>query len=99
MTPEEKQKFAEELSREWWDTNSENLEDFLKRKLAPLFALVEAGQAMRKTRGPVVRCIGFPDCDGDLPGMTHSAKCTAARTPSSTEQWDAALANLQEVLK
>lgn len=53
--------------------------------------LVETGQQLRAYHGPTVKCIGFPDCDGDLPGEPHSAKCLAQRTPSLSDKWDAAL--------
>ena len=70
------------------DELSQFVLEYLTRRILPL---LEAGQAMRD-KGNTVRCVGFPDCDGDLPGEEHSEKCLSTRTPSTTERWDAALA-------
>jgi hypothetical protein len=63
----------------------------LEKRILPV---LEAGQALRDYLGPRVTCIGFPDCDGDLAGEEHSKKCVAARKPSRTENWDAAVTRL-----
>ena len=35
----------------------------------------------------VSRCIGFPNCDGDLPGEEHSKNCPESKMPSLPEKW------------
>jgi hypothetical protein len=97
MTPEQQQKFVRELAREVarpglgncapdeaWEHDLAIFEPLLTAKLAPLFALVEAGQALSN------------ELTGQYHGGDYAEKCDACK---ANKDWDAALANLQEALK